>query len=286
MTTANKGTYMVPDDFSPVADCAMEHAANCAKVSGATVKLIHVINKDTLSKLKMTHADVENKLTERVNYLESTFGITASYVAVEGNIFSTIAEEAEEFGANLVFMGTHGVVGLEQKLLGAFAVKVINASPSPVIVVQTKKPANEGYKKLVYPIDATRQVKQKLNDAVKVAKLFNSEVCIFEGIETDEFIANDRKRNVAHAKKHFSENGIKVSHAMGDPDGAEFHKQTIRYAGSVNADLIVILTQTESSVKKMIIGQDEEKIINNDAQIPVMCINQFENTKVNEAIVY
>ncbi len=286
MTASKVGTYMVPDDFSPVADCAMEHAASCAKISGATVKLVHVITKETLSKLKMNHEDVEKRLTERVEKLESKFGVNAGYVAVEGSIFSAIGEEAEEVGANLVFMGTHGVVGLEQKLLGAFAVKVINSSPSPVVVVQKKSPDADGYKKIVYPIDHTRQVKQKLNDAIKVAKLFGAEVHIFEGIEKDEYLANDRKRNVAHAIKGFNEAGVKYVHAKGEADGGDYHKQVIRYAGSVSADLIVILTATETSVKKMIIGQEEEKIINNDAQIPVMCVNQFENTRINDAIVY
>ena len=51
-------------------------------------------------------------------------------------------------------------------------------------------------------------------------------------------------------------------------------KQTIKYASQVNADLIVILTDDgELNVSEIVLGAEEEKIINNDAQIATMCVN-------------
>ena len=57
----------------------------------------------------------------------------------EGEIFTTIADVAEELNASLIFLGTHGKVGM-QKLTGSWALKVIIKSKVPFIVVQDPPP--------------------------------------------------------------------------------------------------------------------------------------------------
>ncbi len=286
MATKKSNLYLVPTDFSEVANCAVNHAAECAKVTGCEVRLLHIVNKDTEKKLGMDMSKVQEKLKQQVAQLQSSYGIKASFVAEEGSIFDTIGEIAEEEGAQLLFMGTHGVVGFQQKLLGAFALKVISSSPVPVIVVQKKSLEKNGYDTIVFPIDSTKEIKQKLYDTAAVAKVFNAKVHLFEYPESDEFLANALKRNVVYAKKYFAESGVATLVTTADVKEGDYYKQMIRYASQVNADLVIIMSQTEKGIKEFIIGPEEEKIINNDAQIAVMCVNPVETTTITDAIVY
>ncbi|HEX4888096.1 MAG TPA: universal stress protein [Luteibaculaceae bacterium] len=286
MSTKKQNLYLVPTDFSEVAECAVNHAAICAQKTGCEVKLLHVVNKDTEKKLGLDFESVESKLKAYAAKITDEYGVPVSFRAEEGSIFDTIGEIAAEEGAQLLFMGTHGVVGLQQKLLGAFALKVISTSPVPVIVVQRKNIHAKGYDSIVYPIDSTKEIKQKLNDTLAVAKLFGAEVHLFEYPETDEFLINALKRNTVYAKKFLQEAGVKTVVAAADAKEGDYYKQMIRYASKVNADLLIIMSEKSKGLVEYIIGPDEERIINNDAQIAVMCINPREVTTITDAIVY
>lgn len=264
---------LVPTDFTDAAETAINHAATFASVSGDEVRLVHIVNKDTKSKLKKAGEsldDLNAKMKAAVSSISSKYGVKADYHLREGSIFTTIGEVAEEIGARLLVMGTHGVVGM-QHITGAWAVKVITSSPVPVIIVQKKNISEKGYKTVVFPIDAKRETKQKVIHTVSLAKYFGSTVHLFASEEKDEFLINARNNNIAWAENMFKKNGVeyKVAHATGN-----HAKQTIKYASQVGADLIVILTDDgELNVTEIVLGAEEEKIINNDAQIATMCVN-------------
>ncbi|MBI1289392.1 MAG: hypothetical protein GC178_17635 [Flavobacteriales bacterium] len=264
---------LVPTDFTAAAKTAINHAAKVASVAGDEIRLVHIVNKDTKSKLKKAGEsldDLNAKMKAEVAEIASKYSVKADFHLREGSIFTTIGEVAEEIGARLLVMGTHGVIGM-QHITGAWAVKVITSSPVPVIIVQKKTVSDHGYKTIVFPIDASRETKQKVIHTVSMAKFFGSTVHLFASHETDEFLVNARNNNIAWAENMFKKNGVdyKVAHADGN-----HAKQTIKYASQVNADLIVILTDDgDVSVSEIVLGPDEEKVINNDAQIATMCVN-------------
>jgi nucleotide-binding universal stress UspA family protein len=274
-----KAIILVPTDFSEAADTAINHAATFASVSGDEIRLIHIVNKDTKSKLKKAGEsldDLNAKLKAQVAEVKSKYGVKADSHLREGSIFSTIGEVAEEIGARLLIMGTHGVVGL-QHITGAWAVKVITSSPVPSIIVQKKKISDNGYKTMVSPIDASRETKQKVIHIISMAKHFGSEVKMFASFEDDEFLINARNNNMAWAENMFKKNGVKYSIKHATKSGT-LAKQTVKYASQVDADLLVILTdEGDLSVSDFVLGPDHEKIINNDAQIATMCVNPVSN---------
>ena len=274
-----KAIILVPTDFSEAADTAINHAAKIASASGDELRLIHIVNKDTKSKLKKAGEsldDLNAKMKAQVDEVSSKYGVKADSHLREGSIFTAIGEAAEEIGARLLVMGTHGVIGM-QHITGAWAVKVITSSPVPVIVVQKKQVAAHGYKTIVFPIDASRETKQKVIHAISMAKHFDSEVKLFASYEDDEFLVNARNNNIAWAENMFKKNGVSYSVEHSGKSGG-IAKNTIKYASQVNADLMVILTDDgDVSVSEFVLGPDHEKVINNDAQIATMCVNPVAN---------
>lgn len=135
--------FIVPHDFTRVADVALEHAIATAKPLGANIYLLHVVgkNKDISTAEAKLKDLILKKREEDVNLIPS--------VRV-GNIFEDIGDFAAEHHAELIFMGTHGTHGW-QHLTGMNALKVITHSTTPFVVVQEKTPKETGYEDIVVP---------------------------------------------------------------------------------------------------------------------------------------
>lgn len=273
-------------DFTPEADVALNHASKIAEQSHDEVRLLHIINSETKSKLKKSHEGedaVYQKLKEiaEKNYTETK--VLTSYHAEEGSIFNSVGEYVKETEASLVIFGTHGVKGM-QHIVGANSLKVILSCPVPVIVVQKKKADYHGYKKIVLPIDHTKHGKNKILSAIAIAKYFNAEVEIFESLENDPHLTNQIKNTVNYASKLLSTHKIKFTHNTEVPGKGNFAKQVIKHSAEVDADLIVITSEQDTdSIGDFIFGHHEIAVINNDPQIAVMCVNPVQNSNLSIA---
>jgi len=257
---------LVPTDFSEVTENAMNQAAAAAKYLKSKLVLLHVIDKTTKAQLKKEHEDegaINQKLSALATKVKKDFGIDAEIIAKEGDIFSTIGEVAKDLSVKLVYLGTHGKVGL-QKLTGSFALKVVTSSPVPVVVVQ-KRPLTEGYKKIVLPITSDAGPWEKTTWAAFIAKNFNAEIHILQ-IDSNELTAS-----VKIITGHFEKQGVKYT--LTKTDGSNFSKKVIEYATSNRSDMIMIMTNPDKSFTKFILGSYDEEMIFNTPQIPVMCIN-------------
>ena len=267
---------LVPTDFTEVGDNAVNQAVEAAKFLKFKVVLLHVIDKVTKSQLKKENqADeaVQQKLDEIVAEIRNTHGIEAEGIAKEGSIFTTISEVAQDLGANLLYMGTHGKVGV-QHITGSWALKVVTSSPAPVIVVQ-KRSFKEGYKNIVLPITSDSGPWEKTKWASYISTQFNSRIHIYQMF--GEVIDGAVKQITDYFKQNKVEYTIKVT-----DKNTNFSKQVIDYSTSINADLIMIMTDPDQSLAKFILGSWDEAIIFNSSQIPVMCINprKFEWQKI------
>ncbi|NVK66471.1 MAG: universal stress protein [Flavobacteriales bacterium] len=257
--------FIVPHDFTEVANVALEHAIATAKPLGADIYLLHVVskNKDISS--------AETKLKELIAKRSDDVRLVAS-VRV-GNIFEDIGDFAAEHHAELIFMGTHGTHGW-QHLTGMNALKVITHSTTPFVVVQEKTPKETGYDDIVVPLDLNKETKQKLAIVANIATYFKSKVHVITPEESDEFLNHQVKANIQFAKKYFSERDIEVTATIVSSGG--FDKAVVKHAVSIDADLIAIMNLNKNNVLGVLTASHEEYIITNDAQIPALIVNPIE----------
>lgn len=289
-SAAPQNVVLVPVDFTEASDCAINHGISLAKAGKHDLALVHVLNnisKDQLKKDGRTAIDLEEDLFRICEELKKTTGLNVRYELVEGSIFKDIEETGKHLGSIWQVMGTHGVIGLEQKLLGSFAIKVITSAHCPTIVTQKKKIGAQGYKRIVFPVHHYSESKHKLWPTIQVAKQFGAEVLLYLKDEEDEYLQNHVKLNAFHAEKHLKERGIRYSIHHHNAKEGHFTEDLIKFSALEEADLIVILTTPGKSVTEFIIGKEEEIIINNDLQIPVMCVNPVAGIfSITEATVY
>lgn len=276
METKMNNIVLVPTDFSEVGDNAVNQAVEAAKFLKFKVVLLHVIDKVTKSQLKKENQSddaVQQKLDEIAEEIRKNHGIEAEGLAKEGSIFTTISEVAQDLGANLLYMGTHGKVGV-QHITGSWALKVITSSPAPVIVVQ-KRSFHDGYKNIVLPITSDAGPWEKTKWASYISTQFDSKIHIYQMY--GEVIDGAVKQITEYFQQNHIEFTIKVT-----DKNTNFSKQVIDYSTAINADLIMIMTDPDQSFAKFILGSWDENIIFNSSQIPVMCINprKFEWQKI------
>lgn len=273
-----KKKFIVPFDFTDVAESAVEHAMVTAQVIGADVHLLHVVaKKEAIQAAKTKLADSISKLSEA----HKEMGVEIiSHVRV-GNIFDDIAEFALEIGAELIFMGTHGAHGW-QHITGSHALKVVTNSPTPFIIVQEARINESGYDDIIVPLDLHKETKQKLTLVANMAKYFNSRVHVVIPDESDEFLQHTVKANIIFANKFFGERGIEVTTTLAP--AKDFDKEVVEHAVKVNADLIAIMNIQKNQLLGVFGASHEQYMITNEAKIPVLVVNPINATNTYQAI--
>lgn len=267
----NKKTLLVPCDFTEVAINALHHAVILAKKINAKIVAFNVVKKEK------EIVDAIEQLKAFVSKASLPSGIEIEFAAKEGNIYDAIKEKADEVSATFVVMGTHGITGM-QKLIGSKALKVIANSMIPFVVVQDK-PSSEGYfSKIVIPVDFTVENKEKLRWAHYISVYFNSTMVLYVVNITDEVFLKKVKANLLFAKKYFEEREINYEIHIA-PSDKKFEDAIIEFSNTVKADGLLIMTTKDPQFTDFIFGAEEQKIIANNAKIPVICINPRTDTK-------
>jgi len=277
---------LVPTDFSEVALSASIHAGAIASHGGDSVCLLHIITKDTVADLKKQNkslSHLEDKLKSICDDLSKKFNVTYTYLLKEGSIFTTIGETATEINAKVMVLGTHGVVGV-QKIVGAYALKVVESSKIPVIIVQERLPINNKYLHIVSPVDGSVETKQKTLQTITIAKLLNAKVYLYRQKGFDEHLDDHISLNEKFIVRYLNEHKVEHEVVHQEKVSKNFAKDFLAYSTKINADMIVILTTADKGLKDIVLGPEEQMVINNEQQIPVMCVNPLQNIYRSERL--
>lgn len=260
---------LIPWDFTPVAEYALQHAFKFAeKAKSKKIVLLHIIKSDK------EYDDAYQKLSKIANDFQGVNRMDIEPIVRKGTIFTTIGDVASEIESELVVMGTHGLRGM-QKLTGSWALKVIVSSKVPFVVVQ--EPPNETeLKHIVFPIDFKRENKEKLNWASYLSKHFSPKFHIIKPNTTDVGFIKKIKANIVFCRSFMDSKGIdyEITPAEGKKG---FAVETIEFAKENNADLILIISTKNIGITDYVLGASEQYIIANSAKIPVMVVNPRED---------
>ncbi|WP_028375408.1 universal stress protein [Leeuwenhoekiella sp. MAR_2009_132] len=152
---------LIPIDFSEHSEYALRTAAILAKKYKASLVVLHMIG---LSKAILSKNESEEQL-EGMFYVKLAAKkfkefLTRDYLKgleVETTVQNfdnlyKINDVAQEFNADLIVMGSHGVSGLDEVFVGSNTEKVVRTVDIPVLVI--KKNINEfNLKKVVFACD-------------------------------------------------------------------------------------------------------------------------------------
>lgn len=282
METASKNTILVPIDFSDIAQNALNHAISVAKHFNNNIALLHVLEEAFLSGLlnfsksdkqeELAKEAVMTRLQKMADHIKLEHGINCSTHVRTGKIYTVAAEVAEELSCDSIIMGSHGASGIGQ-IIGSNSSRTIIHSKVPVVVVKANHPVN-GYKNIVFPLDLTLESRQKIKWAIHLGKSYQATIRIFTFKTKDELLDNKIKGSLHQVEHLLEENGVSYTAHVADKLHDDFAAETIKYAESIDADLLMIMTQTEDKdFSELIFGTYAQQIVNTSQRIPVMCIN-------------
>ena len=273
---------LVPMDFSDSSINAVYYAVEMANFFDSEITLLHVLSKSTLSGLFSSESEIvilRDKVRKKLEDFKSEIlkkwpNLKVNTLLSEGKPFKVINKVAMDNKCDTIVMGTNGANGIEQ-FTGSTTSRVIKSSTIPVIAVKQKR-TEPKFSKIVLPIDLTKTSKQKIDWAVKVGLKYNSTIHIIMELEKDELIERKIKANLKQAEGIFEKYSINYeSHLLDDREYPDhLGKDTIKYAEEIDADLIIIMTKSETGkLSALFVGSYAEQIVNSSQKTPVMCIN-------------
>ncbi len=140
-------TILFATDFSEGADYAMRYALSLARKFESRLIVIHIINEPVdLRGFYVPHISfdkLEEEIEQGAQKLMEQFcrKHMQDYENYETHVFpgipyDEIIKRADEFGAELIVVGTHGRTGLDHVLFGSTAEKVVRKSSVPVMTIR------------------------------------------------------------------------------------------------------------------------------------------------------
>jgi nucleotide-binding universal stress UspA family protein len=134
---------LVPLDFSERSLKALDYAEPVAKIFGAKITLLHVIEPPTYpiemagkSLVEQESQSIATGTLEGICESKLHPDVTAEAIVRHGFVFETIIEVAREKKTDLIITTTHGYTGLQHMLSGSAAECVVRHAPCPVLVVR------------------------------------------------------------------------------------------------------------------------------------------------------
>jgi len=269
---------IVPLDFSNESMNGLELAMMISSKTKANIQMVYVLQRSSdFSRLSKDeeHRTAKKKLRDIQNNFEHKLisGVELSFIIKKGKIYDEIVEQVESFDDSIIVVSTHGASGFEEFFIGSNTTKIITASERPVIAIKHGV-LPKSFRRILLPVDFTRDTRQKVPYTLKLAKYFDSQVHVM-GVTTgqDQELIQRIKSWSNQVSDYLEENGIEVVTTFQRDDSMS--AMIIDYAKKEKIDLVSIMTDQGSAISGFVIGNNAQQLISK-SPVPILCITPKE----------
>ena len=194
---------LVPLDGSHLAEAALPVATRLARVTGATVVLLHVLERGAPVTV---HGERHlQELDEAKLYLHGmaarlrSEGIDVEVHAHEvpdGDVAKSIARHVIEEKGDLIVMCTHGSGGVREMLFGSIAQQVLKRGTAPVLLVRAEPDAITAAfapARILVPLDGSAAAEAALEPAGDLARHLGALVHLVMVVATPGTVSGDQQ---------------------------------------------------------------------------------------------
>ena len=283
---------LIPVDFSDASRKAMHYATHLAMRFSAKLTVAHIIPSlgafdyghphDPREFEKKAFVETRRLLPEEIP--EAYRELLNSQTIVKcGDVQDELLGIVTAESVDLIVMGTHGRRRLERFFLGSTAESMLRRVSVPILMVskrgtdqQTELPFDVPFRRILYSTDLPEANLPGLHYCADLARSLGAHLTLLHVIELrdtptfeDESEIHARRMGELHKaieREHGGDLGVATEVARGIP-----HREILKFAEGMNADLIVINLQSKGLLERALLGSTAERVIRS-ARIPVLSI--------------
>jgi nucleotide-binding universal stress UspA family protein len=227
---------------------------------------------------------------------------------VEGLAAPSILEHAEEEGATMIAMSTHGRTGVGRWVMGSVAEKVVRASEVPVLLVRSFRATPKGdlepspaaempFRRILVPTDGSPTAMAAVGPAEKFAQLYGSEIvvlhvqvpyvppgAILPGMDAGAPVVlpppppPEKDPVTVKMAERFGHAGLKVKRVsvVGDPA-----MEIVDHGFASGVDLIALATHGRTGISRWMLGSVAERVIRH-ATVPLLVVRAEPEKKAKK----
>jgi nucleotide-binding universal stress UspA family protein len=271
---------VVAIDFSDCSINAFRHALSIAQKCTCDIVLVWVEKpakeKDRLvDQINDTSGEAKKKFEAIIaQYQPELPGNHISYKIKEGKVYKEIASLAKEERATLVVAGTHGASGFEEFWIGSNANRIVSSCECPVITIRAGIDIKRPLSRIVFPVDSTLETRQKATFTAYLAKHHGAEVHLLRLYTTKiRAIRQNVDFYSSQVERYFTQEGIRF--IVKQIETTNLAEAMISYAKEVEANLISIMTEQETTTSNLWLGPYAQQVVNHSST-PVLSLHSRE----------
>ena len=250
---------LVPTDGSEVAERAGAVAVRMADLFDADLAVISVREPGDEKQAERAVRAVEEAAVEA--------GLTPETEVIDDEktaIHRAIVDHAEEHGADVVVMGTHGRTGIGRFLLGSVTQQTLQESPIPVVTVHEDTVADFDVDNVLVPTDGSEGAEAAAEHAIDLVTEVGGTLHALHatrGREEDSSPIDDVRDRAEAA-------GVEVVTATrsGRP-----HQAIAGYVAEAEIDVVVMGTHGRTGLRRYVLGSVTERTVR-FSPVPVVSV--------------
>jgi nucleotide-binding universal stress UspA family protein len=273
-------TIIIPTDFSPAANNAVNYGADMAMAIDASVLLLHVYNIPvaigdvpivllSVDELKKTAEDNIARLKKDLEHITS--GKVKIFTETRlGNVIDELEDVCKKIQPFAVVMGTTGISAVERTLFGSNTLTAIKHLTYPVICVPKGKQYGEGVRKIGLACDFKEVIETTpVSEITNFVKEFHAQLFVLNVDYDNRQFKPDTPEQSAllhtaladvHPEYHF------ISHKDIEDGINEF-------AETHNLDLVIAIPKKHKLLDGLFKKSSTKQLVF-ESHVPVMCVHE------------
>ncbi|MDG1730529.1 MAG: universal stress protein [Algibacter sp.] len=266
---------LVPTDFSNQAENALKVAAQLARTYNAEIYLLHILEiplhevdamnsrsdlPEAVFFMKLAHRKFENIMEK--DYLKD---IKVHETVDFHDIFKSVFHKCKKHEIDLVIMGSNGVSGLKEMLIGSNTEKVVRTSETPVLVI---KKEHDTFKidNFVFASDFKEESKETYKKAIDFAKILGAKLHLLVVNTPNKFITSE---HATERMQDFANSSGFSNYTLNIYNDVTIEKGIMNFSQYIHADLIGMSTHGRQGISHFFNGSISEDLVNH-AKRPVV----------------
>ena len=270
-----KNIILVPTNFSSRANLAYRQSINFAERTKGEVYLLNVIpHKSNRENLDYEIDMIQNQVLNLIDNYDDSIRRRVHTRIEYGAVNQTIVKVEKEIKPDFIFMGSDAARNDHNR---SITLKLIDKISCPMVVFAGRYD-KVGCDRIVLPVDLTKETKQKVDLAVKIAKIYGAKVYAVSATGSrDKETLKQLEDKMSEVKAIFDKLEIECeTRLMKTEANVESMANAVNdFADDIEASAIIIMTHQENKLQKFFVGSMATELIKK-ANVPIVCVSPKE----------